>query len=125
MHNTGMDIFYVRAAILIISIGSIVWGGMISFSERFFADWQNTHWKESNNRQWADTSSKANRLGVGLGAFVFGMTLPTSFYSKPKFIHFTTFVERKFLVGRLPVRRLRATEIAFTKILFSNEEFKC
>ena len=54
MHNTGMDIFYVRAAILIISIGSIVWGGMISFSERFFAYWQNTHWKESNSSQWAD-----------------------------------------------------------------------
>lgn len=70
-----MDIFYVRAAILIISIGSIVWGGMISFSERFFEYWQNNHWKESNNRQWADTSRKANRLGVGLGAFVFGIAL--------------------------------------------------
>ena len=34
---------------------------------------------------------------------------------QPKFIHFTTFIERGFLVGRLPVGRLPATELAFIK----------
>jgi len=75
MHNAGMDILFVRAALLIVSAVCILWGGMISFSQRFFSYWQNTHWKESNNGQWSDTSRKANRLGVGFGAFVFGIAL--------------------------------------------------
>jgi hypothetical protein len=75
MHNVDMHILYVRVALLFISAAYIVWGGMISFSDRFFSYWQNTHWKETNNNQWSGASRKANRLGVGFGAFVFGIAL--------------------------------------------------
>lgn len=75
VHNAGMNVVYVRVALLILSIVCIAWGGMISFSQRFFSYWQDTHWKETNNNQWSDASRKANRLGVGLGAFMFGIAL--------------------------------------------------
>ena len=67
VHNAGMNVLYVRVALLILSIVCIAWGGMISFSERFFSYWQ--------DNQWSDASRKANRLGVGLGAFMFGIAL--------------------------------------------------
>ena len=75
MQTAGMDILYVRAALLTISAICVVWGGMITFPERFFSYWQNTHWQEANDDQWSGASRKANRLGVGFGAFVFGIAL--------------------------------------------------
>jgi hypothetical protein len=70
-----MDTMFVRIGFLFISAVCIVWGGLITFSDKYFTYWQNTYWKEKNNNQWSDPSRKANRLGAGFGALVFGIAL--------------------------------------------------
>ena len=70
-----MNILYVKIVFLFISAVCIIWGGLVSFSDKYFTYWQNTHWKEENNNQWSESSRKANRLGTGFGAFVFGLAL--------------------------------------------------
>ena len=70
-----MDILYVRIGLLFISAICIVWGGLISFSDKYFTYWQNTYRKETNSNHWSDSSKKVNRLGTGFGAFVFAIAL--------------------------------------------------
>jgi hypothetical protein len=64
-----------RLAYLVIGIASAVWGGRITLSKAYFHYWNNKHWMEANNGQWSNESLRANKIGVGLGAFLFGVAL--------------------------------------------------
>ena len=70
-----MDILYIKIVLLCIGVVCIVWGGLITVSERYFKYWQNTYWKEGHDHQWSKESIKINRWGKGFGALVFGTAL--------------------------------------------------
>lgn len=70
-----MNILYFKAALLLISAVCILWGGLITLSERYFRYWQNAYWKEENEHQWSIESTKINRWGKGFGALIFGIGL--------------------------------------------------
>ena len=64
-----------KLLLLFLSIVCVLWGGLISFSDEYFAYWQNTYWKEAKRNQWSNRSRTVNRYGTGLGAFLFGIAL--------------------------------------------------
>ncbi len=68
-------IFLVKGGFLLIGLICLIWGFRITFSIQYFTYWQNKYWKEKNNNQWSEKSQKINRLGTGLGAFLFGIGL--------------------------------------------------
>lgn len=66
---------YIKSVLLFISGICILWGGLITFSERYFTYWQNAYWKEEGNRHWSEKSIRINRWGKGFGALIFGIAL--------------------------------------------------
>jgi hypothetical protein len=68
---------YTIAKILIaaLSIPLLAWGPMILFSDKYFARWQNTAWRERDSKQWSPENVKFNRYGRGLRAIITGAVL--------------------------------------------------
>jgi hypothetical protein len=68
---------YVLAKFLfaLISIPLLVWGFMITFSDRYFSSWQNTVWREPGDKQWSPENVKFNRYARGLRAILTGAVL--------------------------------------------------
>lgn len=68
-----MENLYIKIGLLFLAVVSIVWGGRIVFSDKYFTYWQNNFWQEKNGHQWSSESVKVNRWGAGFGALVFGI----------------------------------------------------
>jgi hypothetical protein len=66
---------YVKIGLLFISIVCIAWGGLITFSEKYFTYWQNAYWERKNSKQSSVWGKDLNRYGTGLGTFLFGVAL--------------------------------------------------
>jgi hypothetical protein len=61
--------------IALLSIPFLGWGLMILFSDKYFARWQNTAWRERDSKQWSPENVKFNRYGRGLKAIIIGAGL--------------------------------------------------
>ena len=48
---------------------------MIMFSDKYFSRWQDTWWREEDNKQWTPENVKFNRYGRGLRAIIIGAGL--------------------------------------------------
>ena len=70
-----MSEFTLRLCFIFLGATSILWGGLIVFSKKYFEYWQNTHWAEPDNNQWSKDSARSNKFGVGLGALLFGIAI--------------------------------------------------
>jgi hypothetical protein len=64
-----------KLLVALFSIPFLGWGLMILFSDKYFARWQNTAWKERDSKQWSPENAKFNRYGRGLRAIIIGAGL--------------------------------------------------
>jgi hypothetical protein len=63
-----MDISYIRIGLLFICAICIIWGGLISFSKKYFTYWQNTYWKEKQDNV-VRPKYESESLGRGVRCF--------------------------------------------------------
>ena len=65
----------IKILIALLGIPFLGWGLMIMFSDKYFSRWQNTWWREEDNKQWTPENVKFNRYGRGLRAIIIGAGL--------------------------------------------------
>jgi len=65
----------IKILIALLGMPFLCWGSLILFSNSYFARWQNTWWREEDNKQWTPVNVKFNRYGRGLRAIIIGASL--------------------------------------------------
>lgn len=70
-----MDILYVRLGFGLFGLVFVLWGGAITFSNRYYEYWRSKYWGEDRDLGWLGKSRNVNRWGTCFGGFVFGLAV--------------------------------------------------